>query len=138
MDAFAPAYLHSSAEPNGLTCVYIFSTFSLIIGPTAIIALLIQKYVAENEELAVFLAFINGLFIFIFGLFNLGFLVQFISMPVKCVFLLCLIYFACVPLLLFSSSDCVACAFHRLRSLSALRRPPHSRLAAAKLNHCSA
>lgn len=67
--------------------------FSLIIGPTAIIALLIQKYVAENEELAVFLAFINGLFIFIFGLFNLGFLVQFISMPVKCVSLFDLMEF---------------------------------------------
>lgn len=37
---------------------------------------------AENIEFAVFIAFINGSLIFLFGLLNLGFLVQFISTPV--------------------------------------------------------
>lgn len=58
------------------------STLFWIIGPTAIIALLIQQYVAQNIDFAVFIAFINGSIIFLFGLLNLGFLVQFISMPV--------------------------------------------------------
>lgn len=59
-------------------------------GPTAILALLIQHYVAENADFAVFITFVSGLLIFIFGLLNLGFLVQFISTPVMndCIFLL--------------------------------------------------
>lgn len=52
------------------------------LGPTAIIALLIQRYVRDNADFAVFIAFINGALIFLFGLLNLGFLVQFISIPV--------------------------------------------------------
>lgn len=51
-------------------------------GPTAILSLLIQRYVAENLDFAIFLAFINGALIFILGMLNLGFLVQFISVPV--------------------------------------------------------
>lgn len=56
--------------------------FSFISGPTAIIALLIQRYVRDNPEFAVFIAFVNGALIFLFGMLNLGFLVQFISIPV--------------------------------------------------------
>lgn len=52
-------------------------------GPTAILSLLIQHYVAENINFAIFLAFINGALIFVFGMLNLGFLVQFISVPVS-------------------------------------------------------
>lgn len=51
-------------------------------GPTAILALLISRYVAENLDFAIFLAFVNGIMITMFGLLNLGFLVQFISQPV--------------------------------------------------------
>lgn len=63
------------------TTVFVFVCF-LSIGPTAILALLIQHYVTENLDFAIFLAFINGAMIFIFGMLNLGFLVQFISVPV--------------------------------------------------------
>ncbi|XP_031629887.1 sodium-independent sulfate anion transporter-like isoform X2 [Contarinia nasturtii] len=52
------------------------------IGPTAILSLLIQRYVAENIDFAIFLTLVNGALIFIFGMLNLGFLVQFISVPV--------------------------------------------------------
>lgn len=59
------------------------STKDITIGPTAILALLIQRYVAENLEFAILLAFINGALIFLFGILNLGCLVQFISVPVS-------------------------------------------------------
>lgn len=63
---------------------FVLGDFSAItIGPTAILALLIQRYVAENADFAVFIAFMNGTLIFLFGLLNLGFLVQFISTPVN-------------------------------------------------------
>lgn len=52
-------------------------------GPTAILSLLIQRYVAENINFSIFLAFVNGILIFLLGLLNLGFLVQFISLPVS-------------------------------------------------------
>lgn len=55
----------------------------VIIGPTAILALLINRYVIESRDYAIFLSFINGVLIFLFGLLNLGFLVQFISVPVR-------------------------------------------------------
>ena len=51
-------------------------------GPTAIIALLIKRHVKDNPDFAVFMSFISGLLIFLLGLLNLGFLVQFISIPV--------------------------------------------------------
>lgn len=59
---------------------YFFPFF--LIGPTAILALLINPYVNESRDFAIFLAFINGALIFLFGMLNLGFLVQFISIPV--------------------------------------------------------
>lgn len=65
-------------ELDILIIVSIYAT-----GPTAILALLIQRYVAENLEFAILLAFINGALIFLFGILNLGCLVQFISVPVS-------------------------------------------------------
>lgn len=59
-----------------LVCLFLFT------GPTAILALLIHRYVVESRDFAIFLAFLNGVLIFLFGLLNLGFLVQFISVPV--------------------------------------------------------
>lgn len=52
-------------------------------GPTAILSLLINRYVRESFDFAIFLTLINGTLIFIFGMLNLGFLVQFISVPVS-------------------------------------------------------
>lgn len=60
-----------------------FYRFVLFVGPTAILSLLIQRYVAENIDFATFLTLVNGVLIFIFGMLNLGFLVQFISVPVS-------------------------------------------------------
>lgn len=45
-------------------------------------ALMVQQYVKMNPDFAVFAAFMNGVFVLVLGLLNLGFLVQFISIPV--------------------------------------------------------
>uniref|UniRef100_A0AAG5CND9 STAS domain-containing protein n=1 Tax=Anopheles atroparvus TaxID=41427 RepID=A0AAG5CND9_ANOAO len=55
----------------------------LTIGPTAIMALMVQVYVGGlGADFAVLLTFLVGCIILLLGLLNLGFLVQFISMPV--------------------------------------------------------
>lgn len=51
-------------------------------GPTAIMSLMIQKYVTDSADLAILSAFLSGIIILACGLLNLGFLVQFISQPV--------------------------------------------------------
>lgn len=53
-----------------------------IAGPTAIMSLMIQKYVVDAPEFAVFISFIMGIIVLVLGSLNLGFLVQFISIPV--------------------------------------------------------
>lgn len=96
-------------------------------GPTAILSLLIQRYVAENLDFAIFLAFINGALIFILGMLNLGFLVQFISVPV------CATY---------SVENHKVFSFNqiwfpvRFRWRSVLRLPLHWPLEVVKLNRC--
>jgi len=63
------------------------STKDITIGPTAIMALLTHKYVASaGPDYAVLLAFLTGCIILLFGFLRLGFLVEFISMPVTCGF----------------------------------------------------
>lgn len=55
--------------------MYLFfgSCKDLTIGPTAIIALMTQKYVQGfNADFAVLLTFLSGCIIFLFGVFNLG------------------------------------------------------------------
>ena len=60
----------------------------ITIGPTAIMAIMTGDVFAEGEAkkfgsyYAVLLAFTSGLIIFLFGIFQLGFLIDFISMPV--------------------------------------------------------
>ncbi|KAG8259047.1 sodium-independent sulfate anion transporter-like isoform X1 [Homalodisca vitripennis] len=69
--------------------VYAFlgSTKDITIGPTAIMALLTHKYVSSaSADYAILLAFLTGLIILLFGFLQLGFLVEFISMPVTCGF----------------------------------------------------
>lgn len=51
-------------------------------GPTAIMSLMIQKYVEADPLFAVFISFVMGIIVLILGSLNLGFLVQFISIPV--------------------------------------------------------
>lgn len=43
-----------------------------ISGPTAIMALMIQPYVKLSPDYAVLCAFLSGIFIFLFGVLNLG------------------------------------------------------------------
>ncbi|XP_058456090.1 sodium-independent sulfate anion transporter-like isoform X2 [Malaya genurostris] len=55
----------------------------ITIGPTAIMSLMVQIHVANlGPAFAVLSAFLAGCVILVLGLLNLGFLVQFISMPV--------------------------------------------------------
>uniref|UniRef100_A0A146M5W7 Sodium-independent sulfate anion transporter n=1 Tax=Lygus hesperus TaxID=30085 RepID=A0A146M5W7_LYGHE len=65
--------------------VYLFfgSCKDITVGPTAIMALMTQTYVQNHgPEFAVLLAFLSGLVILCFGILRLGFLVEFISLPV--------------------------------------------------------
>ncbi|PBC26294.1 Sodium-independent sulfate anion transporter [Apis cerana cerana] len=55
----------------------------ITVGPTAIMALLSQHHVIRlGEDIAVLLCFLTGCVIFLMGLLHLGFLVEFVSMPV--------------------------------------------------------
>ncbi|KAH0956012.1 hypothetical protein HN011_009689 [Eciton burchellii] len=63
------------------------SSKDVTVGPTAIMALLVQKHVMRlGENLAVLMCFLSGLVITLMGVLHLGFLVDFISMPVICGF----------------------------------------------------
>ncbi|XP_065338672.1 sodium-independent sulfate anion transporter-like isoform X1 [Cloeon dipterum] len=65
--------------------VYIFfgSCKDITIGPTAISAMLVKPYVDKfGPDVAVMICFLSGCFVFLLGVFQLGFLVDFISMPV--------------------------------------------------------
>uniref|UniRef100_A0A182K947 STAS domain-containing protein n=1 Tax=Anopheles christyi TaxID=43041 RepID=A0A182K947_9DIPT len=78
-----PQYgLYSAFMGCFVYCVF-GSCKDLTIGPTAIMALMVQVYVGSlGADFAVLLTFLTGCIILMFGLLNLGFLVQFISMPV--------------------------------------------------------
>ncbi|XP_054731285.1 sodium-independent sulfate anion transporter [Anastrepha obliqua] len=52
------------------------------VGPTAIMALMVQTNVAGSADYAVLLCFLSGIVILLMGILNLGVLVQFISIPV--------------------------------------------------------
>ncbi|XP_075147654.1 sodium-independent sulfate anion transporter [Haematobia irritans] len=54
----------------------------ITVGPTAIMALMVQAHVTGSPDYAVLSCFLSGCVIFILGLFNLGVLVRFISIPV--------------------------------------------------------
>lgn len=54
----------------------------ITIGPTAIMSLMIRSAVVDlNVNFAILGTFLSGCVIFLFGILNLGFLVQFISLP---------------------------------------------------------
>ncbi|XP_076169730.1 sodium-independent sulfate anion transporter isoform X2 [Ptiloglossa arizonensis] len=55
----------------------------ITVGPTAIMALLSQQHVIRlGEDIAVFICFLSGCVILVMGLLHLGFLLEFVSMPV--------------------------------------------------------
>nr|XP_024214091.1 sodium-independent sulfate anion transporter isoform X3 [Halyomorpha halys] len=62
---------------------FLGSCKDITIGPTAIMALMTQEHVqAHGPDFAILLTFLTGIIIFSLGVLRLGFLVEFISMPV--------------------------------------------------------
>lgn len=77
-----PQYgLYAELLGSFIYCV-LGSSRNVTIGPTAIMALLVHPYATQSADLAVLSAFISGIIITCMGLLDLGFLVQFISLPV--------------------------------------------------------
>nr|CAD7443752.1 unnamed protein product [Timema bartmani] len=65
--------------------IYVFlgGSKDITIGPTAILALMTRTFVSNHgEDFAVLLAFLSGCVISLLGLLRMGFLVDFISLPV--------------------------------------------------------
>ncbi|XP_053684275.1 sodium-independent sulfate anion transporter-like isoform X2 [Sabethes cyaneus] len=68
----------------GCFVYFLFGTCKdITIGPTAIMSLMVQVHVSNlGPAFAILSAFLAGCIVLVLGLLNLGFLVQFISMPV--------------------------------------------------------
>ena len=78
-----PEYGLYASLTSGIVYVIFGSCYNVTVGPTAIIAAMTAKYVADySADFAILTAFLSGVFIFLMGILNLGFLVEFISMPV--------------------------------------------------------
>ncbi|XP_045535610.1 sodium-independent sulfate anion transporter-like isoform X2 [Papilio machaon] len=73
--------LYSSIFP-GFVYVFLGSCKDVTVGPTAILAALLAKYVAMSPDFAYLAAFLSGCVIMLLGLLQLGFLLDFISKPV--------------------------------------------------------
>ncbi|GAB0090241.1 sodium-independent sulfate anion transporter [Sergentomyia squamirostris] len=73
--------LYSELVPS---FIYFFlgSCKDITIGPTAIMALLIQSHALKSPDFAPLAAFLTGIIILTMAILHLGFLVQFISIPV--------------------------------------------------------
>lgn len=77
-----PQYgLYSELLASFIYCV-VGSSRNVTIGPTAIMALMVQRFALLSPDFAVFASFVCGIIIITLGLLNMGSLVQFISMPV--------------------------------------------------------
>ena len=77
-----PQYgLYSAFVGCFVYCVF-GSCKDITIGPTAIMALMTSMHAKHGPEYAVLLSFLSGLIIFLCGLLQLGFLIDFISVPV--------------------------------------------------------
>ncbi|XP_059614628.1 sodium-independent sulfate anion transporter-like [Phlebotomus argentipes] len=73
--------LYSELVPSFVYCV-LGSCKDITIGPTAIMALLVQSHVLKSPDFAPLACFLTGIIILAMAILNLGFLVQFISIPV--------------------------------------------------------
>lgn len=77
-----PQYgLYSELLASFVYCI-LGSSRNVTIGPTAIMALMVQRFALMSPDFAVFVSFICGIIIITLGLLSMGSLVQFISMPV--------------------------------------------------------
>jgi len=78
----APQYgLYSAFMGCFVYCIF-GSSKDITIGPTAIMALMTQVHAQYGPDYAVLLSFLSGLIILSFGILQLGFLIDFISVPV--------------------------------------------------------
>jgi len=77
-----PQYGLYSAFMGCFTYCFFGSAKDITIGPTAIVALMTNTYAQYGPEYAVLLSFLAGLVILLCGLLRLGFLIDFISVPV--------------------------------------------------------
>lgn len=77
-----PQYGLYSAFMGCFTYCVFGSAKDVTIGPTAIMALMTNTYAQYGPEYAVLLSFLAGFVILLCGLFRLGFLIDFISVPV--------------------------------------------------------
>lgn len=68
---------------SGIIYVFFGSCYNVTVGPTAILAAMTARYVSNySPDFAILAAFLSGIMILVMGVLNLGFLVEFISMPV--------------------------------------------------------
>ncbi|XP_071743295.1 sodium-independent sulfate anion transporter isoform X2 [Lepeophtheirus salmonis] len=77
-----PQYGLYSAFMGCFVYVLLGSSKDITVGPTAIMALMTADHAQLTPDYAVLLTFISGLIILAFGLLQLGFVVDFISVPV--------------------------------------------------------
>ncbi|KAG6442123.1 hypothetical protein O3G_MSEX002209 [Manduca sexta] len=68
---------------SGVVYVFFGSCYNVTVGPTAILAAMTARYVSNYSiDFAILAAFLSGVMILVMGVLHLGFLVEFISMPV--------------------------------------------------------
>lgn len=68
---------------SGVVYMFFGSCYNVTVGPTAILAALTARYVSNySTDFAILAALLSGAIILAMGILNLGFLVEFISMPV--------------------------------------------------------
>lgn len=79
----SPEYGLYSGLMGGFVYLFFGSCKDVTVGPTAVLSTMTAKYVANySADFAVLAAFLTGVVSFAMGILNLGFLVEFISMPV--------------------------------------------------------
>ncbi|XP_059061788.1 sodium-independent sulfate anion transporter-like [Achroia grisella] len=79
----SPEYGLYASLTAGFVYIIFGSCKFVTVGPTAIVSTMTGKYVAGfSPDFAILAAFLSGVIILSMGIFNLGFLVEFISMPV--------------------------------------------------------
>lgn len=82
VSGLGPQYGLYAAFMGSFTYILFGSCKDITIGPTAIMALMVQRYVDISVDFAILACFLTGAVITLFGLLHFGFLVQFISAPV--------------------------------------------------------
>lgn len=79
----SPEYGLYSGIMAGIVYMFVGSCKNITIGPASILAAMTSKYVSSySSDFAVLASFLSGALILVMGIFNLGFLVEFISQPV--------------------------------------------------------